>query len=148
MSIVAETPLASLTVGEYSSIILGDSTPNRVWDIPPGSIFPPGLRLDPETGEISGIATIPGTYSFYIRETNPVTGASEQKEFLVEILNNRGINEVTVQQIVAEFFQLGKAVPSQNVWFEEGIDSDGRKVLSIKANDGGQERVIAFVSIG
>lgn len=147
MSIVATSPLASITVSVPVSIELGDNSVGFTWDIPPGSIIPPGMHLNTLRGTLYGVPTIPGSYSFYIREKNTETGLSTQREFLISVVNSEGQSEASIQQIVTQAFQLNKAFSGQNVWFEESLDAQGRKVYAIKINDDGQIRTLSSITI-
>jgi hypothetical protein len=42
------------------------ATPPLSWQVTPNTALPPGLVLDEQTGEISGIPTVPGVYNFTI----------------------------------------------------------------------------------
>ncbi len=53
--------------------VSGNATPPFQWSIPFGSGgLPPGLSLHPNTGQIMGLPTTPGTYDFTIRMTDAV----------------------------------------------------------------------------
>ena len=146
MAIIAQPPFTA-TVGQRFQQACGDGALGYIWDIPPGSLLPPGLELDQNNGTIQGAPTIPGTYRFYVREKNKATGVSNHVEVLLEVQNVGGLTNATIEQIVAQAFQLQKAFPNQGVWFEESVNDQGQRVLALMADDNGTPRAIASITI-
>jgi large repetitive protein len=72
---VVEITNASLSDGfigtAYSDLLVASvALPGASWNITGGSL-PPGLTLNPATGEISGTPTASGTYSFTVELSTP-----------------------------------------------------------------------------
>jgi hypothetical protein len=68
LRIITEPPLPSGTVGVPYSVIIeaAGGTPPYTWSIAAGAL-PPGLDINPDTGEISGTPTTAGTYGFTVQ---------------------------------------------------------------------------------
>ena len=147
MPIITQSPLANIVVGEYSFIPLGDGALGYIWFLSPGFYLPPGLQLDPRIGTIFGIPTISGTYHFLIIEMNLRSKATSEGNYLITISNSSSISESRIQAMIELAFQLQKAYPGQKVWFDESMDAQNRRVLAVKADDNGQIRTIASITV-
>lgn len=55
-----------------------------VWSLENGEL-PPGMSVNPYTGEITGIPTVPGLYQFTIKAADPVTGYIRSQEYAINI---------------------------------------------------------------
>lgn len=144
MSISLTSPLIDVYVSIPFNFQLGDGTPAE-WDIPPGSILPPGVELDEVRGILYGVPTTRGQYAFYVRET--VGSVRSQREFSLEVKDTPSVaDQSAITQLILQAFSYGKIDPSQTIWFDRFLDINGKKVLAVKANDDGQERVIASIT--
>jgi photosystem II stability/assembly factor-like uncharacterized protein/protocatechuate 3,4-dioxygenase beta subunit len=65
-------------------------TPPYRWEITSGSL-PPGLSLNPDSGEISGLSTSAGTFDFTVRLTDNA-GQTFAKQFTLVVLNTYVLN--------------------------------------------------------
>jgi uncharacterized repeat protein (TIGR02543 family) len=65
-------------------------TPPYRWEISSGSL-PPGLSLNPDSGEIAGQALTPGSYDFAVRLTDSV-GQTFSKQLTLAVLNSYFLN--------------------------------------------------------
>lgn len=98
MPITLTSPLADMIIGVPVRLQVSDTSgsPGYAWDIPPGSILPPGLQLSSDLGFIYGVPTIAGQYLFYVREKIIATGDTAQRQFIVEVKRESG----TVTQVI------------------------------------------------
>lgn len=72
----------------YSAAVTASNTPSKF----AATGLPPGLLMDPVTGEIEGIPTTPGTYSVKITATNPVgTSAVVTAPLVIDPLSVQGV---------------------------------------------------------
>jgi hypothetical protein len=148
MSIIAQSPLEDLYVGESIAIPLGDSSPGFVWDVPPGSILPPGLKLNSEFGVLFGVPTIPGQYSFHIRETSLTDLSRTINHFIVEVKAIRTSDSPTIESLIAKALTLNQRVAGQTIYFTQSLDAQNRKVYALQFIDsGGQVRTLASIAI-
>jgi hypothetical protein len=128
MSIIAQSPLEDLYVGESIAIPLGDSSPGFVWDVPPGSILPPGLKLNSEFGVLFGVPTI--------------------NHFIVEVKAIRTSDSPTIESLIAKALTLNQRVAGQTIYFTQSLDAQNRKVYALQFIDsGGQVRTLASIAI-
>ena len=80
---ILETPLANGYIGvEYSHTFVASGLIPITWEILSGAL-PNGLTLNGTTGEISGVPTVFGTFSFTMKATNPL--GSDTKPFTLVI---------------------------------------------------------------
>lgn len=147
MGIIAQSPLEDLYVGEIVGIPLGDSSAGFVWDVPPGSILPPGLQLNSEFGVLYGVPTIPGQYSFHIREASLNGPAESSQSFIVEVKAQRQSDEPTIENLIARAFTLNERVAGQQIYFTTSLDAQNRRVFAIQCIYEGQIRTIASIAI-
>lgn len=142
-SFILDSPLPDATVGEFYRQIIGVA---QKWAVPPGSILPPGLRLDDESGELIGVPTIQGSYSFYL-EGEDVGQPKIYRFFILEITNASGMTAAQVNNLIESAFALGKSLTGQKFWVAEELDGEGNKVFALKVDDNGNERTIATSTI-
>ena len=74
---------------QYSGQLLASGSPDITYRIISGSI-PIGMSLDENTGKITGLALVPGTYTFQVIAVNPA-GSSAPKTFQIEVGSALGI---------------------------------------------------------
>jgi len=99
----------------YSAQLQADyGTTPYTWNISSGSL-PPGLSLNPSTGEISGIPTTSGTYSFTATVTD-ANNTTASKSFTITIAPP----QITVTSITERF--LGPSVTTSDVTWQCDCD--------------------------
>ena len=76
--------LPDATIGALYSKRLSAAGGMPVWSLADGDL-PPGMFIDPFTGEITGIPTEIGTYRFTVRGDDPVSGYSRLHEYTMNI---------------------------------------------------------------
>jgi hypothetical protein len=117
LSITTPSPLPSGAVGvAYTSgPLAATGLAPLTWSVGVGSTLPPGLTLNPGTGEISGIPTTGGLYSFLITVTDAL-GNSVTKTFVIDILgittpSPLPAGTVAVAYPLTTFTAIGGTVP-------------------------------------
>jgi uncharacterized repeat protein (TIGR01451 family) len=87
ITITTASPLPPGTTGAAYSITFAavGSTPPYTWSIFAGAL-PPGLTLDPVTGQLSGSPTAPGTFNFTVTATD--TGALTGSKAFTLVVSN------------------------------------------------------------
>lgn len=123
MPITLASPLNDLVIGIPVKLQISDvsGVEGYRWDIPPGSILPPGMKINDDLGFLYGVPTIEGQYAFYIREKNFATGASDHKNFVVNVIRSQGqqvINNNTT--IINEAQPVPVTVDSLENWVRIG----------------------------
>ncbi len=85
---ITALPTQGVVAGQKYTLPLsaiGGSTP-YTWSLVQGEL-PPGLKLHPHTGNISGVGTTPGEYHFVIRVVDSTVPSREaQREFTVQVI--------------------------------------------------------------
>jgi len=87
ITITTASPLPPGTTGAAYSITFAavGGTPPYAWSISAGAL-PPGLTLDPVTGQLSGSPTAPGTFNFTVTATD--TGALTGSKAFTLVVSN------------------------------------------------------------
>jgi uncharacterized repeat protein (TIGR01451 family) len=87
ITITTASPLPPGTTGAAYSITFAalGGTPPYTWSITAGAL-PPGLTLDPVTGQLSGSPTAPGTFNFTVTATD--TGALTGSKAFTLVVSN------------------------------------------------------------
>ncbi|MFY9462667.1 MAG: Ig domain-containing protein, partial [Candidatus Sungiibacteriota bacterium] len=78
------TPPASIATGAYRFIPRVNGGTASFWTV--AGALPPGLRIDTATGEIDGVPTTQGTYTFSMEAVDAGTGmVSPPRSFTIEV---------------------------------------------------------------
>jgi len=94
-------PNAVANTGYSYTLVTSGGTRPYVWSLASGSSLPPGLALN-TAGQISGIATAVGSYSFTVQVRSEGKAASTaEKELSIVVGPSLAIRTVSVQEAVA-----------------------------------------------
>jgi hypothetical protein len=114
----------------HVSLTASNALPPFLWDISAGGL-PPGIALDPLSGDLSGVPSRPGSFSFVVR-VREVTGAAAERGFVLDVLDGgpyAAINAVPEESCVGGGYVL--TVPGSYVSYRWSPGGETTPAISV-----------------